>query len=146
LRLVQYTVQGEGRLAVVIADRIADVRKAADSTGQDRKAFTSSPALLQAGDKALGFVRSLRAESSAVPLSGVRPEHPVVSRKIVAVGLHDKDHAIEAGLQIPTAPLCFAKFTFGLSGPFDPNQTPAEDARSTLKANWPSSLARKLGA
>ncbi len=31
MRLVQYPVQGESRLGVVMADRIVDVRKAADS-------------------------------------------------------------------------------------------------------------------
>jgi 2-keto-4-pentenoate hydratase/2-oxohepta-3-ene-1,7-dioic acid hydratase in catechol pathway len=129
LRLVQYTVQGESRLGVVIADRIVDVRKSADSAGQHTEAFTSTLALLEAGDKALAFVRSLRDDGSAVPLSGVRLECPVVSRKIVAVGLNYKDHAIEAGLKIPTAPLCFAKFTSSLSGPFDPIQLPAEDSQ-----------------
>jgi 2-keto-4-pentenoate hydratase/2-oxohepta-3-ene-1,7-dioic acid hydratase in catechol pathway len=129
LRLVQYTVQGESRLGVVIADRIVDVRKAADSAGQDTKAFTSTLALLEAGDEALAFVRSLRGESNAVPLSGVRLACPVASRKIVAVGLNYKDHAIEAELKIPSVPLCFAKFTSSLSGPFDPIQLPAEDSQ-----------------
>ena len=129
MRLVQYTVQGENRLGVVMADRIVDVRKAADSAGQDTKAFTSTLALLEAGDEALALVRSLRGESNAIPLSGLRLECPGASRKIVAVGLNYKDHAIEAGLEIPTAPLCFAKFTSSLSGPFDPIQLPAEDSQ-----------------
>jgi len=50
LRLVQYTVQGENRLGVVMADRIVDVRKAADSAGQDTKAFASTLALLVTAD------------------------------------------------------------------------------------------------
>ena len=129
MRLVQYTVQGESRLGVVMADRVVDVRKAADSAGQDTKAFTSTLALLEAGDEALAFVRSLRGESNTVPLSGVRLASPVASRKIVAVGLNYKDHAIEAGLKIPSVPLCFAKFTSSLSGPFDPIQLPAEDSQ-----------------
>jgi 2-keto-4-pentenoate hydratase/2-oxohepta-3-ene-1,7-dioic acid hydratase in catechol pathway len=129
LRLVQYTVQDESRLGAVMADRIVDVRKAADSAGQDTKAFTSTLALLEAGDEALAFVRSLRGESNAVPLSGVCLACPVASRKIVAVGLNYKDHAIEAGLKIPSVPLCVAKFTSSLSGPFDPIQLPAEDSQ-----------------
>jgi 2-keto-4-pentenoate hydratase/2-oxohepta-3-ene-1,7-dioic acid hydratase in catechol pathway len=143
LRLVQYTVQGESRLGVVIADRIVDVRKVADSAGQDTEAFTSTLALLEAGDKALAFVRSLRGDSSAVPLSGVRLECPVVSRKIVAVGLNYKDHAIEAGLKIPTAPLCFAKFTSSLSGPFDPIQLPAEDSQVDFEGELGVIIGRK---
>ena len=129
MRLVQYTVQGESRLGVVRADRIVDVRKAADSGGQDTKVFTSTLALLEAGDEALAFVRSSRGESNAVPLSGVHLACPVASRKIAAVGLNYKDHALEAGLKIPSVPLCFAKFTSSLSGPFDPIQLPAEDSQ-----------------
>ena len=129
MRLVQYSVQGDTRLGVVIADRIVDVRKAANSAGLDTKSFTSTLALLEAGNEALAFVRTLKDESNRVPLSDVHLECPVASRKIVAVGLNYKDHAIEAGLKIPAAPLCFAKFTSSLSGPFDPIQLPAEDAQ-----------------
>ena len=143
MRLVQYTVGGETHLGVVLADRIVDVRKAADSAGQDTEAFTSTLALLEAGDKALAFVRSLRSDNSAVPLSGVRLECPVVSRKIVAVGLNYKDHAIEAGLKIPTTPLCFAKFTSSLSGPFDPIQLPAEDSQVDFEGELGVIIGRK---
>ena len=51
MRLVQYTVPGENRLGVVMADRIVDVRKTADSAGQDTKAFTSTLALLVTADE-----------------------------------------------------------------------------------------------
>jgi len=129
LRLAQYTVQGENRLGVVIADRIVDVSKAADSKGLSSKAFTSTLALLEAGYEALAFVESLTGQGDGIPVSSVRLECPVASRKIVAVGLNYKDHANETGLKIPTAPLCFAKFTSSLSGPFDPIQLPTEDAQ-----------------
>jgi 2-keto-4-pentenoate hydratase/2-oxohepta-3-ene-1,7-dioic acid hydratase in catechol pathway len=130
LRLVQYNVQGERRLGVAIGDRIVDVRKAADKAGLDSKAFTSTLDLLEAGHEAFAFVRSLSADSHAHhPVSGVRLECPVASRKIVAVGLNYKDHALETGLKLPSAPLCFAKFTSSLSGPFDSIQLPAEDAQ-----------------
>lgn len=143
MRLVQYTVGGTSRLGVVIADRIVDVRKAADSIGLSSEAFTSILALLEAGDEALAFVQSLRDESNAIPISGVRLECPVVSRKIIAVGLNYKDHAIEAGLKIPTAPLCFAKFTSSLSGPFDPIQLPAEGAQVDFEGELGVIIGRK---
>jgi 2-keto-4-pentenoate hydratase/2-oxohepta-3-ene-1,7-dioic acid hydratase in catechol pathway len=136
-------VQDESRLGAVMADRIVDVRKAADSAGQDTKAFTSTLALLEAGDEALALVRSLRGESNAIPLSGLRLECPVASRKIVAVGLNYKDHAIEAGLEIPTAPLCFARFTSGLSGPFDPIQLPADDSQVDFEGELGVIIGRK---
>ncbi len=143
MRLVQYTVQSESRVGVVIADRVIDVRKAADSAGLNSKAFTSVLALLEAGNEGLAFVQSLRGEDNAVPISGVRLECPVASRKIVAVGLNYKDHAIETGLKIPPTPLCFAKFTSSLSGPFDPIQLPAEDAQVDFEGELGVVIGRK---
>lgn len=129
MRLVQYNLHSESRLGVVIADRIVDVRKAADKAGLDSKAFTSMLGLLEAGDEAFAFAQSLTAEDHAIPVSSACLECPVASRKIVAVGLNYKDHALETGLKLPAAPLCFAKFTSSLSGPFDPIELPAEDAQ-----------------
>lgn len=143
MRLVQYIVRGEIRLGVVIADRVVDVRKAANSAGLDAKAFASTLALLEAGEEALTFVRTLNDESDGVPLSDVRLACPVASRKIVAVGLNYKDHAIEAGLKIPIAPLCFAKFTSSLSGPFDPIQLPAEDSQVDFEGELGVIIGRK---
>jgi 2-keto-4-pentenoate hydratase/2-oxohepta-3-ene-1,7-dioic acid hydratase in catechol pathway len=142
LRLVQYSVRGEICLGVVIAERIVDVRKAANSAGLDAKAFASTLALLEAGEGALAFVRTLNDESG-VPLSDVRLECPVASRKIIAVGLNYKDHAIEAGLKIPDAPLCFAKFTSSLSGPFNSIQLPAEDSQVDFEGELGIIIGRK---
>jgi 2-keto-4-pentenoate hydratase/2-oxohepta-3-ene-1,7-dioic acid hydratase in catechol pathway len=143
LRLVQYSVEHKNRLGVVIADRVVDVGKAADNAGLDTKAFTSTLALLEAGDDALGFVRRLKGDGNASPLSDVHLECPVASRKIVAVGLNYKDHAAEAGLKIPSAPLCFAKFTSSLSGPFDPIQLPAEDSQVDFEGELGVIIGRK---
>ena len=143
MRLVQYLERGEIRLGVVIADRVIDVRIAADSAGLDTKAFASTLALLEAEEEALAFVRTLNDGTNGVPLSDVRLECPVTSRKIVAVGLNYKDHAIEAGLKIPAAPLCFAKFTSSLSGPFDPIRLPAEDSHADFEGELGVIIGRK---
>ena len=45
--------------------------------------------------------------------------------KIVCVGLNYKDHAEEQGVDLPAAPLLFAKFTTSLIGPGDPIVIPA---------------------
>jgi len=143
LRLVQYATQGESRLGVVIEDRIVDVQRAAASVGQETKAFTSTLALLEAGEGALAFVRGLKSHNNALSLPTVHLDCPVASRKIVAVGLNYKDHAIEAGLKIPGAPLCFAKFTSSLSGPFDPIQLPAEDSQVDFEGELGVIIGRK---
>jgi len=143
LRLVQYATQGESRLGVVIEDRIVDVQRAAASFGQETKAFTSTLALLEAGEGALAFVRGLKSHNNALSLPTVHLDCPVASRKIVAVGLNYNDHAIEAGLKIPGAPLCFAKFTSSLSGPFDPIQLPAEDSQVDFEGELGVIIGRK---
>jgi 2-keto-4-pentenoate hydratase/2-oxohepta-3-ene-1,7-dioic acid hydratase in catechol pathway len=45
--------------------------------------------------------------------------------KIVCVGLNYKDHAEEQGVDLPAAPLLFAKFTTSLIGPGDPIVIPS---------------------
>ena len=45
--------------------------------------------------------------------------------KIVCVGLNYKDHAEEQGVDLPSAPLLFAKFTTSLIGPGEPIVIPS---------------------
>jgi 2-keto-4-pentenoate hydratase/2-oxohepta-3-ene-1,7-dioic acid hydratase in catechol pathway len=130
MRLVQYRTKNGNRLGVIVAgDRIVDVQRAAVEAGQNVDAFRSTVTLLDAGQAALEFARKLPPDSEAIPLASVELDAPVTPRKIVAIGLNYRDHAIEAGLKIPAAPLCFAKFTSSLAGPFDPIRLPAEDAQ-----------------
>ena len=129
MRLVQYRSRAASRLGVVIAQHVVDVQSAAVGAGRDPLVFRSVIALLEGREAELDFVRALRRDAGAAPLSSVQLDHPVAARKIIAIGLNYRDHAIEAGLTIPTAPLCFAKFTSSLSGPYDPIHLPAEDAQ-----------------
>jgi 2-keto-4-pentenoate hydratase/2-oxohepta-3-ene-1,7-dioic acid hydratase in catechol pathway len=144
LRLVQYSVRGGRRLGVVIGDRVVDVLRAAVYAGMETTAFTSTLALLEAGDEALDFVRGLKSDGNAVPLASVHLDCPVASRKIVAVGLNYKDHAAEAGFKIPTVPLCFSKFTSSLSGPFDAIRLPAETAEVDYEGELGVIIGRKV--
>jgi 2-keto-4-pentenoate hydratase/2-oxohepta-3-ene-1,7-dioic acid hydratase in catechol pathway len=143
VRFVQYSIQSDSRLGMVIENRVVDVQRAAASAGKDMKAFASTIALLEAGEPALAFARGLKSDRDAVPLSSVHLDSPVASRKIVAVGLNYKDHAVEAGLQIPKNPLCFAKFTSSLSGPFDPILLPAEGSEVDFEGELGVIIGRK---
>jgi 2-keto-4-pentenoate hydratase/2-oxohepta-3-ene-1,7-dioic acid hydratase in catechol pathway len=129
MRLVQYSRGGGSRLGLVVEDRVVDVRRAAASAGRKEEGYASTVALLEAGEEALEFVRGLKVDENAELLSNLHLECPIAARKIMAIGLNYMDHAIEAGQKIPTAPLCFAKFTSSLSGPFDPILLPTEDAQ-----------------
>lgn len=135
MRIVQYRTKDGNRLGVVVAgDLIVDVQRAALDASQNADAFRSTATMLAAGPAALEFVRKLKAHSEAIPLASAELDAPVTPGKIVAIGLNYRDHAIEAGLKIPSAPLCFAKFTSSLAGPFDPIQLPAEDAQVDYEA------------
>jgi 2-keto-4-pentenoate hydratase/2-oxohepta-3-ene-1,7-dioic acid hydratase in catechol pathway len=62
--------------------------------------------------------------------------------KIVCVGLNYRDHAEEQGVDLPTAPLFFAKYTTALVGPGDPIVIPPV----VTKCDYEAELGVVLGA
>jgi 2,4-didehydro-3-deoxy-L-rhamnonate hydrolase len=62
--------------------------------------------------------------------------------KIVCVGLNYRDHAEEQGVELPEAPLLFAKFTTALVGPGDPIVIPP----AVTKCDYEAELGVVLGA
>jgi 2-keto-4-pentenoate hydratase/2-oxohepta-3-ene-1,7-dioic acid hydratase in catechol pathway len=62
--------------------------------------------------------------------------------KIVCVGLNYKDHAAEQGVDLPAAPLFFAKFTTSLIGPGEPIVIPP----IVQKCDYEAELGVVLGA
>jgi 2-keto-4-pentenoate hydratase/2-oxohepta-3-ene-1,7-dioic acid hydratase in catechol pathway len=62
--------------------------------------------------------------------------------KIVCVGLNYKDHAEEQGVELPAAPLFFAKFTTSLIGPGEPIVIPPV----VTKCDYEAELGVVLGA
>ena len=68
-----------------------------------------------------------------VPLSGIG--------KFIAVGLNYSDHAIEAGMAIPTEPILFTKAISCITGPNDPVVLP----ESAAKGDWEVELGVVIG-
>jgi len=126
VRLVQYRTAEGTRAGVVVDSSVVDIQEA---VGRIDPAFASIRELLKAGPEALATVRNLRGGRYAREQDDVDLAAPVTPLKIVAVGLNYADHAREAGMPIPEAPLCFAKFPSSLAGPYDPILLPAEDAQ-----------------
>ncbi len=60
---------------------------------------------------------------------------------IMCVGLNYSDHAIEAGMEIPTEPILFMKATNTLSGPFDDVPLP----KDSIKTDWEVELGVVIG-
>ncbi|HEY3929085.1 MAG TPA: fumarylacetoacetate hydrolase family protein [Candidatus Koribacter sp.] len=141
MRLVQYRAKEGIRLGVYTSGQVLDVASAAMKAGKDPAKFASTLALLEAGDEAMAFVRGLDAERDGEKIEEARLEYPVAARKIVAIGLNYRDHAEEAKLPIPKSPLCFAKFTSSLNGPFDAIRLPEPDAN----VDWEGELGVVIG-
>lgn len=59
----------------------------------------------------------------------------------VCIGLNYADHAIEAGMEIPTEPVVFLKSLGAFSGPFDDVLIP----RGSLKTDWEVELGVVIG-
>jgi 2-keto-4-pentenoate hydratase/2-oxohepta-3-ene-1,7-dioic acid hydratase in catechol pathway len=80
-------------------------------------------ALLALGAAGLADIRRLRERAVApkwIPLESVRLRAPVPRPPTyLGVGLNYREHAKEAGLALPTAPLIFNKQTSCISGPYD---------------------------
>jgi 2-keto-4-pentenoate hydratase/2-oxohepta-3-ene-1,7-dioic acid hydratase in catechol pathway len=131
MRLVQFLDRNQMKLGVVVEDSIVDLRRAAQAAGHDPNPFQSAMTLLQSGRHSLELAKTL-ADANGTPLiliSSVELCAPVSPGKIIAIGLNYKDHAIETGMKIPDQPLCFAKFTSSVAGPFGDILLPAEDAQ-----------------
>lgn len=146
MRLMQYRANSGSRLGVMVGDGVVDVSAAASKAGKDIKPFHSMLALLEAGADALQFVRTLGPNEDVFPVKEERFDFPVAARKIVAIGLNYRDHAKEAGQPIPSAPLCFAKFTSSLSGPFDVIRIPDEEAQVDFEGELGVVIGRRARA
>ena len=61
--------------------------------------------------------------------------------KVVAVGLNYRDHAVEAGMDLPEEPILFAKATSSLNGPNDDVMLP----EGSVKSDWEVELGIVIG-
>jgi 2-keto-4-pentenoate hydratase/2-oxohepta-3-ene-1,7-dioic acid hydratase in catechol pathway len=68
-----------------------------------------------------------------VPFTGIS--------KFIGIGLNYRDHAVEAGMPIPTEPVVFMKATTCISGPCDPIVLPP----GSVKTDWEVELAIVIG-
>jgi len=127
MRLVSYERDGAWRCGIETGETVVDAAEAARRMGLasdgDADALHSTRALLALGSDA---VRSLcdevgAAENGAgLARENLRLGPPVWDPpKIVCLGLNYRDHAEEAGLQPPSAPMFFAKWANSLIGPED---------------------------
>jgi 2-keto-4-pentenoate hydratase/2-oxohepta-3-ene-1,7-dioic acid hydratase in catechol pathway len=139
MRLAMFEPKGQpSRLGVLRAHEVVDLAAAATQSGASAAYFASTAQFLEAGAEALSRTQSLLAASSssvAYALETVRLCAPVPRPgKVVAIGLNYRDHSLEQGARLPSAPLLFAKFPTSVTGPYDPIMIPPGDPQVDYEA------------
>ncbi len=104
-----------GRASLVLGEGVADLERA--SAGR----FPSDPMeALRRLDALRDWAAGLGAGAVEAPLQEARLGPPVPRpAKVFAIGLNYRSHALEAGLEVPKAPIVFTKFPSCLAGPRD---------------------------
>ena len=149
MRLVSYAVDGTLRPGLELGGEVIDVERAAAAAGWDeatRAGLRSGRAVVALGADRLRELADAaganRDRLAAEPLDAVRLGPPVPDpQKIICLGLNYRDHAAEAGLQPPAAPMFFAKFPNSLIGPADDIVPPP----TTDQVDYEAELAVVIG-
>lgn len=153
MRLVSFTTTDRKKMVSGIETDagIAETRHVADIAGMTGDAdFESTRSLLaldpsqlaSLGAAAAASVDQLKDRGALYPNDSVRLGPPVLDPpKIICLGLNYRDHAKEAGLAAPSAPMFFAKFANSLAGPTDPIVPPL----TTGQVDYEAELAVVIG-
>ena len=114
MKLVTFTTKDGPRLGVVRGEDVIDLAKASGG-----KLPADMIAFLEAGDEAMDLARKLKKDAEAgAALSGVTLLAPVpCPSKVIAIGQNYMDHCREQGVEPPTSPVIFTKFTTAIIGP-----------------------------
>jgi 2-keto-4-pentenoate hydratase/2-oxohepta-3-ene-1,7-dioic acid hydratase in catechol pathway len=112
MRIVSYMSDGRRIAGIMLDGEVLPASAVgAPSTVRELLAANSALTLQELAEKAAAS----RAER--LPLKELTLAAPVPDpQKIICAGLNYRDHAEEAGLEIPQAPMWFAKFTTSLCG------------------------------
>jgi 2-keto-4-pentenoate hydratase/2-oxohepta-3-ene-1,7-dioic acid hydratase in catechol pathway len=111
----------DNRLKLVVGDQIIDVESA---SGGAFSADTQS--VYDRWDEFRSWAAGATAAGGS-PTPDTAVVGPPVPRppQVFAIGLNYRDHAQEAGLELPTTPMVFTKFPASVSGPYDTIGLPA---------------------
>jgi 2-keto-4-pentenoate hydratase/2-oxohepta-3-ene-1,7-dioic acid hydratase in catechol pathway len=142
MRLLSYCSDHAWRPGIQVGDDVLDA--AALTAALDRPSeVRTTRDVLELGPAALAHLATLASSASPVGRVDELELGPPVPdpQKIICLGLNYRDHAREAGLQEPSAPMFFAKWANSLSGPTAPIVPPA----TTTKVDYEAELAVVIG-
>ncbi len=137
MRFITFTHEGVSRIGSLAGQEVVDLSAAAPELPSEMCAF------LAAGEQAMERARaSVAAGGHRLALGDVHLESPVLRPpKILAVGLNYRDHAEEAGLEIPSHPMIFNKQSTSAHPPYDPFHLP----RASSLLDYEGELAFVIG-
>jgi acylpyruvate hydrolase len=143
MRLVSYRRNNEGlRPGIQVGDDVLDAAALTAELDRPSQVHTTRD-VLELGPAALEQLASLASSASPVGRVDELELGPPLPdpQKIICLGLNYRDHAREAGLQEPSAPMFFAKWANSLIGPTAPIVPPA----TTTKVDYEAELAVVIG-
>lgn len=123
MRLVSYRSEGRWRAGVEDGSRLVDVASLGRVASSSQDGPVTVRALLEAEPAELAAVleaaaHALASGETSLALETVELGPPVPDPdKIICLGLNYAEHAGEAGMDLPQAPILFAKFRNALVGP-----------------------------
>lgn len=129
MKAVRYTgPDGEARLGRLDGDTVTDAGPAGP------EGFVPTPEAWAALAGADGATR---------PVGELTLLHPVVPRKILAIGLNYRSHAEESELDVPPVPVVFAKFPSSLIGHGQDIVIPREETRPDFEGELAVVIGRR---
>jgi 2-keto-4-pentenoate hydratase/2-oxohepta-3-ene-1,7-dioic acid hydratase in catechol pathway len=147
MRVVTYERAGVARPGIAVGEQLLDAAALATSAGLP--AVGSVRALLEAGpDTWARYDEAAQAAADAGeggPLAAATLRAPVEDPdKVICLGLNYRDHAEEAGLALPAAPMLFAKYRNSLVGPSAPIMLPPVSAAVDYEAELAVVIGRPV--
>jgi len=108
--------------------------------------ISSSVREILAGDE-LGKAAAAAASDSAVLVPNAELRAPISNpQKIVCIGLNYRNHAIESGMEIPSEPIVFSKFSSAIIGPEEPIGVPDSSKEVDYEAELVAVVGRRAKA
>ena len=132
MKLVRYGAIGKEKPGLIDAHgKLRDLSAICATIGWDELSPTGLKRFAAIDPQTLPSVKG--SPRLGVPYTGIS--------KFIGIGLNYRDHAIEAGMPIPSEPIVFMKATSCISGPNDPILLPP----GSVKTDWEVELGIVIG-
>ena len=146
--LVTFRTEREAawQAGVQLRGSIVGAEAAARGAGLDdghATAFRSVRSILELAPQERRALLTFAEQQDGIAMAEVELGPPVPDpQKIICLGLNYRDHAAEAGLTPPSAPMFFAKYANSLIGPYSEIVPPS----TTQKVDYEAELAAVIGS